>query len=149
MSLNLQNILTKIEPYVDSDIANDIVSFLYIENKEDIFSNRLYTGNIGFNKLLEFTSEHADIFRIYTGFLGNGEYIHIYFHMLNGYSIEFSDFSGNHTVHCKSACWHHIKKEVDDYFLNVHKHRQPLNNSLNEYVLYDISYDHDSKCDKN
>ena len=130
MSLNLLNILTKVEPYVDSDIANDIVSFLYVENKEDIFSNTPYTANIGFNTLLGFTSEHADIFRIYTGFLGNGEYIHIYFDIQNGYSIEFSDFSGNHAVYCQSDCWQHIKKEVDYYFLNVHKHRQPLNDNI-------------------
>lgn len=116
-SVEIINTLSSlIHPEILNDMNTHLKNIQGDLSRQDIFSNQLYCKFIGFNEMIGSIRTPTTRYLLYDGGLGMGNYIHIYYTIDKGYSIEFSNYEGGHSVNCISDDWNLIKQKVHEYF---------------------------------
>lgn len=117
------DIISEIYPLVHPEIQKDIDKYIKNEYKleriNDIFRNMVYYRSISFNVYLYYSKSSDIKYSLYEGGLGMGCFIHIYYTINKGYSIEFSESQGYHTIYYVSNDWLIIKDKIDKYFESI------------------------------
>ena len=116
-----KNVICRLYNLVDSEIKLDFDSFLNAPNNNTyVFSTKPYFRHLNFNGLIGYENKGNDInkYILYTGGLGMGNYIFVYFDINKGYSLVSGDGDGEYLIY-ESWDWQVIKLQIDILFHSV------------------------------
>jgi hypothetical protein len=118
----MKDVISEIYPFVHPEIQKDLDKYIKTEYDmtffKHVFSNKIYYRHLGFNYLLGYNSSNSQ-FMLYSGGLGMGYFMSIYYTITKGYSIELSEIGGYHKIYYMSNDWLSIKDEIDKYFESI------------------------------
>ena len=121
----ITELIKLLEPHVDSEILADLEAFR--ENRRDsahVFSSKWYSRHLYLNRLcyyFKYNSPTDTKFILYTGGLGQGNYLELYYSLGKGYTFRAFDALFHETSRYiyETTDWPAMKEEIDRFFEKI------------------------------
>lgn len=124
-TIKISELIKLLEPYVDSEILADLEAFK--ENQrgsKHVFSDKWYARHLYLNRLCyyyKYNSPTDTKFTLYSGGLGQGNYLEIYYSTGKGYTFRAFDamFQDTSRFIYETSDWTNLKEEVERFFEKI------------------------------